>query len=58
MRLVFNPFGKPFKDITEGNLSILKTISEGWYALIAIFSFLYGKYFKEDMTKYEKGIKK
>jgi hypothetical protein len=31
MGQVFNPFGKPFKDILEEDLSILKTVSEGWY---------------------------
>jgi hypothetical protein len=31
MEQVFNPFGKSFKDIIEGDLSILKNVSEGWY---------------------------
>lgn len=31
MRSMFNPFNKSFKEITERDLSILKSVSEGWY---------------------------
>lgn len=31
MKPIFNPFGKPFQEVNEYDLEILKTISEGWY---------------------------
>ncbi|ODS36656.1 hypothetical protein BEH94_11740 [Candidatus Altiarchaeales archaeon WOR_SM1_SCG] len=31
MTSIFNPFGKPFKDVEEIDLNTLNTVAEGWY---------------------------